>query len=295
MNDFSVVRLRDGRSLAYAEYGSRTGAPILYCHGAPSSRVEANLFLNPASVADLNLRVIVPDRPGIGRSDFQRNRRIVDWPDDVAQLMAALGIDTFAVVGESGGAPYAAACAALMPNRVRALGLVGCLAPVDDPSMLAALSTPLRMMFRMARSTPILLRLLLGLNLRAMRSGGAKAGARMAASFPEPDRALLLERAEIRDGFMACFAESCRQGTAGPTWDLRLIGGPWGFDLATIRVPVLVWHGEQDGNVPIAHGRRLVASIPSCRGTFYPTEAHLSVPLNHHRAIWSAMAATMAV
>jgi pimeloyl-ACP methyl ester carboxylesterase len=111
----------------------------------------------------------------------------------------------------------------------------------------------------------------------------------MAASFPEPDRSLL-QSPEVRDGFIACFQEACRQGTQGAAWDMRLIARPWGFDLTQLGVPVLLWQGERDGNVPLAHGRYLASAIPNCRATFYPEEAHLSVPLNHQREILSALA-----
>jgi pimeloyl-ACP methyl ester carboxylesterase len=280
--------LRDGRTLAYAEYGSPKGLPIIHCHGTPSSRVEGDLTFSGTLAAELGVRIIVPDRPGMGRSDFQPERRIVDWPNDVLDLAAALDLDTFAVLGSSGGAPYAAACAALIPARIRVVGLLGGVAPLDDPGVLAAMSAPLRIMVRLARFAPAVLRGLFRLNLRAMRGGGQRGGDRMAASFPEPDRSLL-QRPEIRDGFMECFRESCRQGPRGPVWDVGLMARPWGFDLAAIKIPVLLWQGERDGNVPLAHGRYLAGAIPTCRATFYPDEAHFSLPLNHQRDILNGL------
>jgi pimeloyl-ACP methyl ester carboxylesterase len=282
------ITLRDGRTLAYAEYGSPNGLPIIHCHGTPSSRVEGDLTFSATLAAELGVRIIVPDRPGMGRSDFQPDRRIVDWPDDVLELASALDLETFAVLGSSGGAPYAAACAALIPTRIRVVGLLGGVAPLEDPAVLAAMSTPLRIMVRLARFAPVVLRGLFRLNLRAMRGGGQRGGDRMAASFPEPDRSLL-RRPDIRDGFMACFEESCRQGPRGPVWDVGLMARPWGFDLAVIKVPVLLWQGERDGNVPVAHGRYLAGAIPTCRATFYPDEAHLSLPLNHQRDILNGL------
>ena len=89
---------------------------------------------------------------------------------------------------------------------------------------------------------------------------------------------------------MACFQESCRQGPRGPVLDVGLMARPWGFDLAAIKVPVLLWHGERDRNVPAAHGRYLAGAISTCRATFYPDEAHLSLPRNHQREILSALA-----
>jgi pimeloyl-ACP methyl ester carboxylesterase len=237
--DYREIRLRDGRLLAYSEYGSMRGLPIIHCHGTPSARVEGDLILDVTVAIELGLRIIVPDRPGMGRSDFQAGRRIVDWPNDVLELAAALGLDTFAVLGSSGGAPYAAACGALLPNRIRVVGLLGGVAPVDGHGVFAAMSPPLRIMVRLARFAPAVLRGLFRLNLRAMSGGGTRGSDRMAASLPEPDRTLM-KRPEIRDGFMACFRESCRQGPRGPVWDVALMARPWGFDLAAIKVPVLL-------------------------------------------------------
>jgi pimeloyl-ACP methyl ester carboxylesterase len=113
----------------------------------------------------------------------------------------------------------------------------------------------------------------------------------MAVSLPEPDRSLLLQRPEIRSRFMACFEEACRQGIEGPVRDMALLSRRWGFDLRTIAVPVMLWHGERDGNVPALHGRYLASAIPNCRATFYPDEAHLSLPVNHYREILGSLAA----
>jgi pimeloyl-ACP methyl ester carboxylesterase len=258
----------------------------------PSSRVEGDLIVNATTAAALGLRVLVPDRPGIGRSDYQPGRRIVDWPDDVLDLTRALGLEKVVIVGSSGGAAYAAACGALIPDRVRAIGLVGGMGPLDAPAVSASLSGPLRMMFGLARRAPAVLRGLYRLNLRAIRRGGDRAGKRMAAWAPEADR-VLLDRPEISNGFMACFEEACRQGPRGPVADVALIARPWGFDLAAVKVPVLLWHGEHDRNVPVASGRYLASVIPNCSATFYPNDAHLSVPLNHQEEILGALAAVV--
>jgi pimeloyl-ACP methyl ester carboxylesterase len=242
-----------------------------------------------ALAAELGVRVIVPDRPGMGCSDFQPGRRIVDWPNDVKELADALRLDRFAVLGSSGGSPYALACGAELRDRVTVVGVLGGIAPLDAPGMSAAISGPLRAMVRLARVAPPLARGLFRLNLRAMR-GGDGAGDRMARMFPEPDRTLL-GRAEIRDGFMACFEEACRCGPRGAVWDLGLLGRPWGFDLAALDLPVALWHGELDRNVPVAHGRFLAGVIPGCRATYYPVDAHLSTFANHRREFMSALAA----
>jgi hypothetical protein len=103
------IQLDDGRRLGYAEYGDPKGKPMLYCHGLPASRLEA-AFCDTAA-KQLGIRIVAVDRPGYGLSDFQAQRLMSGWPDDVLQLTGILGIERFAVMGVSGGGPYALACA----------------------------------------------------------------------------------------------------------------------------------------------------------------------------------------
>jgi pimeloyl-ACP methyl ester carboxylesterase len=284
-SDHGRIRLPDGRILGYADYGDPHGVPIVRCHGAPSSRLEGALLA--AASKDLGVRLVVPDRPGMGQSDFQQDRRIEHWPTDVEHLAAALGLQRFALLGVSGGGPYALACAVRIPERVTAIGLVSAVAPFDAPDTFAALKGPSRALYQLARRAPWLLRGLLALMRRAAKSKRT-ASERMAASFPEPDRRAL-QRSEVRTHLGAVFDEAMRQGARGVCRDMELIASPWGFDLASVRTPVLLWQGEQDGNVPAAHARYLLGALPNCRATFYPDEAHLSLLVNRHREILSAL------
>ena len=282
------VRLRDGRTLTYREYGNSSGTPIVHCHGVPSSRAEGDLIIDAGIVSRLGLRIIVPDRPGVGASDAQPGRRIVDWPDDVRDLTHQLGMSRVIVIGSSGGAPYALACGARLPDVVHVVGVIGGVAPPESPGGLAVMTRPMRVMFKLARSAPALLRGLYRLQRRAIRRAGDRSTERLAAWAPEPDRTLLL-RKEIARGFIGCFEEATRRGPAGAVADNALISRPWGFSLSDVRVPVLLWHGERDHNVPVAAGRYLAATLPNCRATFYPEEAHLSVLLNRQQEILSAL------
>ena len=115
--DGKTIRLRDGRLLGYAEYGVPEGKPVLHFNGFPGTRFEASLIADAA--ARVGVRLIGVDRPGMGLSDFQPGRRILDWPDDVLELADALGLERFAVMGVSGGGPF---CALRSPAA--AFGLV---------------------------------------------------------------------------------------------------------------------------------------------------------------------------
>ncbi len=46
---------------------------------------------------------------------------------------------------------------------------------------------------------------------------------------------------------------------------------PWGFRLQDITVPVYLWHGGADINVPISVGRYVAESIPDCTERFAET------------------------
>ncbi|WP_455385831.1 alpha/beta fold hydrolase, partial [Acidihalobacter prosperus] len=130
----SILRLPDGRRLAYAEYGDPRGRPLIYNHGLLSSRFEA-VFADGAA-RRLGLRLIAVDRPGCGGSDPLPGRRLLDWPGDVAALAAALRLPHFHVFGVSGGGPYALACASALAGRVTGLTLV---CPLGPPDTLAGL------------------------------------------------------------------------------------------------------------------------------------------------------------
>src|SRR5512140_3509821 len=125
------LRLRDGRRLGYAEYGASSGNVLFYFHGWPSSRFEPRLL--HSRCVQMGLRLVAPDRPGYGLSDFQIHRRLLDWPKDVCELADHLGAKSFTVMCVSGGGSYGVACAAAVPERVKVLLLVCSVAPSDSP------------------------------------------------------------------------------------------------------------------------------------------------------------------
>ena len=120
MKTDNLLTLPDGRKLAYAEFGKPEGYPVLYFHAAPSARLEP-LMIGDQIFRQYGLRVISPDRPGMGESEFQPKREFSDWAKDVIFLADYLGLEKFSVVGVSGGSGYAAVCAARIPERLSKL------------------------------------------------------------------------------------------------------------------------------------------------------------------------------
>jgi pimeloyl-ACP methyl ester carboxylesterase len=276
----SVV-LPDGRRLAYAEYGMADGRPLLYFHGLPGSRIEARLLHEAA--AHLGLRLIAVDRPGIGGSDYLVGRRISDWPDDVKALTDALGCEHIAILAISGGAPYALACAAKIPERLTAVTIVGGIAPLDGAAF-AALRGFSRIGLRLARLGPVFAQLFVGVCAWGLRRDALGAIDWVTRHAPPADRAVLTQP-RVRCALAESFAEAARRGSRGPSRDLVLLTRPWDFPLADVRIPASLWYGEADTVVPVALGRDLVDRLAACRAHFLPGEGHYSLPVRHAASI----------
>lgn len=282
------LTLPDGRRLGYSEFGAPGGRPVLYCHGFPASRLDGRLA-HEAGLR-IHVRLIAADRPGYGLSDFQPGRRIADWPRDLAALADALGIDRFAVLGISGGAPYVVACAGAIPERLTAIGIVCGLGRADRSEYTAHMNPVARASFAVARAAPALSRLLTRALAPLLRNSPGLMLRLLAAQLPPPDREVL-SRPEVFGMFADSFREGLRQGGRGVALDLTLYAQPWQTVVETIRVPCHLWHGDADTTVPVEMGRRLAEALPDCRARFYPGEGHFSLPVRKLEEILAILAA----
>ena len=281
------ITLSDGRALAYAEFGDRSGHPVLYFHGSPSSRLEP-LMIGDDVLVRLGLRVIAPDRPGMGGSDFQSGRGFSDWPADVTSLADALGLARFSVMGNSGGGPYVAVCGVRIPERLLSAVIVSGGWRMDTPEAKAGLPFPNRMAMLLAKRAPWLLKILLASMGGVAASDPDKELAQLAKRMPPADVAAFAEPGRL-EAFGRTMRECLRQGAKGATWDMRLFVRDFGFRPEEIRVPLTWFHGEADTNAPIAMVRKATASIPDATLVTYPGEAHLSTLVQHIDAIAAAL------
>jgi pimeloyl-ACP methyl ester carboxylesterase len=284
-----AVQLADGRALGYAEYGPAGGPPLFVFHGLPGSRLAVPEMWpgEPGPV-----RVIAPDRPGLGTSTPQPGRRLTDWAGDVCQLADALGIQRFAVAGFSGGGPHALAVAHALPGRVTAVGSIAGAGRLDTRHARTALkqANPAnRLIFALARKAPRLLSPVIAQHARGMTRDPAKIvdSSARASSLPDADR-LAMTDPRLRERIIAAGPEAFRQGIGGVVQEAHLCTQPWGFDPGAIEPPVYIWHGDQDSNVPVAMARHLAGQIPGSSLTIYPGEGHLIVPRH-----WAEILATL--
>jgi pimeloyl-ACP methyl ester carboxylesterase len=258
--DCSLV-LADGRKMSYAEYGATEGLPVFGFHGTPGSRFMFRLVHEPAK--RIGLRIIAPERPGFGRSTYQHGRSIGDWAKDVEALANYLGLDRFGVAGISGGGPYAAACAALLPKRVIAAGLVSPMGPVCLPKEASRFESVQGAAFRrLPYFTPALHGAFSGGRFMFLNAPNYMYRFLIARAGPA-DRNIL-SSAAIRQNLLDGVAEGLRPGVRGSIHEMKLFGQDWSLPLQAIEAPVVLWQGTADRNVPVASALYLSEQIPNC-------------------------------
>lgn len=279
----NLLQLKTGGELAYDEYGDPSGVPVFFCHGWPSSRTMAQL--TDVTARELGVHIISPDRPGINRSAFQANRKLVDWPAVLQQLADALGIARFHILAVSGGAPYAFVSAWAMPQRVRAIAVVSGAPPIVDLSDHSGLLKLYRWMLALHRTRPKLLRKLFYV-------------ARPIATLHMPIRFRPIflklfypcDAAALRDdaAFEACFESArCawRSSAEGVMTDAQVYGEPWGFRLEDVKVPVRLWHGTHDRAFSVGVAQEVAKRLPNCRARYIENGGHYSTPIRYMREI----------
>jgi pimeloyl-ACP methyl ester carboxylesterase len=261
-----------GRVVTWAEWGDPDGRPILRIHGTPGSRLTRNP-VDPEAFARAGAHVVTFDRPGYGGSTPHRDRTILTAADDGIALADELGWERFSVLGVSGGGPHALAMGARAPDRIHRLGVAVGGTPeemVDDEDLIAFNREAKRRVLEEGRTS---LEEFLAEPAALMMGDpvGTLAGAMEDA--PAADRAML-ERPEVRDALAESLREAFRNGPAGWFDDSWCLSNDWGFELSNVAVPVWLWYGELDRNVPLSAARRMADQLQVSAFTVIPDVGH---------------------
>ena len=278
-----VVTLPEGRRIGFRVRGGLSSRPIVYFHGQPGSRLEAELIPD-AAIEAAGACLVSFDRPGMGRSDLIPARDMTIDVEDAISVADHLGIGRFAVMGVSAGGPPAFALAATHPERVERAVLCCASGPYDDEAYMPAEDIE---------------------DLRRLRALGADG---VLAEYEELRRGVLADVASFVAGWFAEFpaserdwitsppaapaivvdyTEALRQGARGWLRETEVRAMPWTFDPATITSPVAAFHGGQDEWELVANIRRVVDRIPGATLTVYAEGNHLR-PLMHPDVLLAA-------
>ena len=277
MADVQFLKLASGLRVAYGEYGACDGVPVFLCHGWPASQAQGARLDAPGR--ELGVRVISLDRPGVGLSQLQPGRKVLDWPPLLAEVADRLGIGAFRVLGISGGAPYALAAAWGLPTRVDAVSIVCGAPPLAELAGTAGLTPAYRALLALYRVRPAAVRWL----LRAARPFALANVPRWLVllalrGLPAADAAALRDP-EIGAMCLANFRGAWAGSADGVFADAEMYQQPWGFPIEDVRPPVRLWHGREDRNFSWRLAEAVAQRLPRCTAHFLDDEGHYSLPM----------------
>jgi pimeloyl-ACP methyl ester carboxylesterase len=274
------VETDDGRTLAYSQTGQQGGAPVFYFHGLPGARGDFDRPFNRPALDGLDVRVIGIDRPGFGDSDRQPRRRYTDWPADVLTVADALGIERFAILAYSGGAPYAIACALAFPDRLNFVGIVSGDGPAETPNFRRGMGATDAILTRLARWVPGVARLAITQARKQAVRSPEKFSAQFDKELSPPDLEIHADN-EFRQMVREVFIESTKSGPRGVVDDYRIWATQSGLRYEEVTVPVRLWHGDADSVAPMHHSEYAAERIPNAELTVLQGVGHL-----HTAARW---------
>jgi pimeloyl-ACP methyl ester carboxylesterase len=269
-----TIRVREGRQLGVAEFGPPDGRAIVWFHGTPGARRqvpdEARIIAGLEGV-----RIIGVDRPGVGLSTPHLYDALADLVPDLEIVADRLGVERFAVIGLSGGGPYALATACALGDRVPAVGILGGVVPSTGPDAvgggLVGVATRFKPILPLVREP-------LGFTLTALIRVTKPVGKPLLKLYarvsPEGDRRVL-ERDEIGTMFLDDLSTNGGRSMRAFVYDAILFTRDWGFSPRDVLQPVTWWHGDSDHIVPLAQAESLVPKIPNARLLLRPGESHL--------------------
>jgi pimeloyl-ACP methyl ester carboxylesterase len=255
--------------------GDPSGAPVLFMHGTPGSRIGPHPVRQ--HLHHLGVRLIAYDRPGYGGSDRLPLRQVAHAAADARAIADALGLGRFSVVGRSGGGPHALACAAMLPDRVDRVAVLVGLAPrhAEGLDWYAGMAESNRREYTIAESGVRALAQAIETAAEQIRNDPAQLLRDLGPELPLPDWRVVADNG-IRVGLRRNYAEALNSSGAGWVDDARSFTQDWGFDPADILVPTLLWHGALDVFSPVAHTHWLARTIPGAIERIAQNAAHFS-------------------
>jgi pimeloyl-ACP methyl ester carboxylesterase len=270
------VKTPDGRSLDVYLAGPEDGTPLVFHVGTPGAGLPYRPFIE--AMSERGLRYVSWNRPGYGSSTRLAGRSVAEVADDTRTVLDHLNAEQAYVAGWSGGGPHSLACAALLPDRVRTATVIAGIAPYPAEGLdyMAGMGAENIEEFGDALEGADALAPFMERWWPALRVVTASQVADQLGDLIDD-----VDRGSITGEFADALAESFREGLRESYWgwfddDMAFVK-PWGFELASIRIPVHIWHGRQDRMAPYAHGEWLSAHIPTACPHLSDEHGHLSL------------------
>jgi pimeloyl-ACP methyl ester carboxylesterase len=270
--------VRDGRAVAWTEWGPTHPVPVLRVPGTPGSRWTIRGDRSPW--AERQLRVLTTERPGYGASTRLPGRGFAEHADDLAEILDAASIDRTFVIGGSGAAPHILAFLAQHPDRVRAATIQAGAAPLH-PDEVGEMIPLNQQSYQLGRANDRTALTELLIPLRAAVLADPLAGFRSTMAEAPPEDHEVMNDPVWQRAFVRAITESLAPGVDGWADESLAITRDWDdIDLAAVTPSVTWWHTEADHNAPVGSARRLVAQLPNARFNLWPDGGHFAA---YHR------------
>jgi pimeloyl-ACP methyl ester carboxylesterase len=261
--------------VGYYEYGDLRGAPLFVLHGTPIS--GAGFAWAARAAQERGLRLIAPDRPGVGLSDRAPLPLVADYGAELAAIADALGIGRFGVLGYSGGGPHALATAYALPERVAIAGVAAGMGQLGAWAALTDFESDDQRLLVLSVRRPRAARVILG-TLAYLARLSPRLMLWSAERGLSPSDRVTLRRLGTPEEAIAPFTQAFLRGAAGAVDDYARLSRPWGFGVDGITVPVRLWHGDRDTMVPFQHTRSLAERLSvTTEVTAWPGEGHFAL------------------
>ena len=277
-------KLPDGRVMAYDTLGPEDGEPLFLFHSLFGCRLMPPIAGPAAERA--GIRLISPDRPGLGRSDFLPGRTVLGWAKDVTDLADLLGIDRFRVFGVSAGSPYVMASCLGSPDRVIRAAIVSGLTPIDEAGVVhrivpRAIDPLLKKSLRMSRIAHAFI-------IKGMTKAPDRAMASLNKTLPRVDQDCV-SKPEVAKFIIDGAIEAARPGLLGWAYDDKILNEPWGFSPRDLPagIPIDLWWGDEDTSIPLEHGRQLAAQLPNATMNVVAGAGHFGIGLEGIDAVFA--------
>lgn len=250
-----VLCVAGGRRVGYRVSGADTRPNLLYFHGSPSSRAEVGEY-EPGLLEEHGVCVVAVDRPGFGATDPLDDLDRLSRTRDAVAVAERLRMAQFAVQGTSGGGQYALACAVLMPGQVRAVMLTSAGGRISEEEGLDGLPEDIAEGWKAGWRDPEGARARLEVAAAELRADPLESLRKITSGWPADERDWVERTSAALSENMV---EAVRQGAVGWWLDDQATGKPWPFDIAEVRAPLHIFHGDGDGLASLPVLRRSLA------------------------------------
>ncbi|WKK79935.1 alpha/beta fold hydrolase [Marivirga arenosa] len=273
-NNYNILRLSDGRNLAFNEYGDLNGYPIIALHGLPGSRIWFKV--EDEISKSLGIRLITIDRPGFGNSTPSADVSFMNFSKDIMELIHFYGYSKVSILGLSGGGVFALAVASMNSPLIQRCGIVSTVGKFKKGKPPKHMASENKMIFRLAKQFPWLLKKLLNAQKNVIDNHPDRYINSIISNTKHLCRAdkLIIENKDNAELLLLHMREAFKNGVQAATTEAKLFTKSWDFCIKDIKTKIELWHGMEDTLSPIQPLAQLGNELQNCTKHFIKGKGH---------------------